>query len=96
MLIASDAVRNVRWRRDNEASLCRLIHATSRVNVASWENGNLTRKDTTICTKYSLTAHCLLLTAYCSLLTAYCLLLTAYCLPPSTVMAGLEEAALVH
>jgi uncharacterized protein involved in cysteine biosynthesis len=26
LLIASDIVRNVRWRRDYETSLCRLIH----------------------------------------------------------------------
>jgi len=26
LLIASDIVRNVRWRRDYEVSLCRLIH----------------------------------------------------------------------
>ena len=29
MLIASDVVRNVRWRRDYEASLCRLISTNS-------------------------------------------------------------------
>jgi hypothetical protein len=30
MLIALDIVRNVRWRRDYEASLCRLIRSTRR------------------------------------------------------------------
>jgi len=30
MLIASDVVRNVRWRRDYEASLCRLIRSMRR------------------------------------------------------------------
>ena len=30
MLIASDVVRNVRWRRDYEASLCRLIRTMRR------------------------------------------------------------------
>ncbi|MBV8277845.1 MAG: hypothetical protein JO170_21640 [Verrucomicrobia bacterium] len=30
MLIALDVVRNVRWRRDYEASLCRLIRTMSR------------------------------------------------------------------
>lgn len=30
MLIASDIVRNVRWRRDYEASLCRLIRTMRR------------------------------------------------------------------
>ena len=30
MLIASDVVRNVRWRRDYEASLCRLIRTIRR------------------------------------------------------------------
>jgi hypothetical protein len=30
MLIASDVVRNVRWRRDYEVSLCRLIRTTRR------------------------------------------------------------------
>jgi hypothetical protein len=30
MLIASDVVRNVRWRRDYDASLCRLIRSMRR------------------------------------------------------------------